>query len=57
MSIDKSKIEHNAAGNDVGDTTFAELKMLQSKLANEYKNPSFMGRERILDRPTSGISN
>ena len=54
ISIDKSKIDHTMA-NDVGDTTFAELKLLQSKLANDHKNPNFIGREIHKERPTSVI--
>ena len=38
---------------DVGDTTFAELRTLQAKLAIEYKNPSFIAHEVISDRPDS----
>ena len=55
VSIDKSKIDHTMA-TDVGDTTLAELKMLQSKLAKDYKNPNLISREFNRERPTSGIS-
>ena len=41
--------------NDVGDTTFAELKMLQSKLSNDYKNTNFIGQEINKERPNPGI--
>ena len=45
LSIDKSKIEHLPSSTDVGDTTFAELKLLQAKLATEFKHPSIPGNQ------------
>jgi len=36
LSIDKSQIAYVPATTDVGDTTFAELRLLQTKLAAEY---------------------
>ena len=38
---------------DVGDTTIAELKTLQAKLATEYKNPSFIAHDVTNDCPDS----
>ena len=39
-------------GSDFGDTTFAELKNLQSKLQNEYK----LTAVKPIERPGTGIS-